>query len=76
MSKKALSEKDNVKYLGILIDSTLSWKYHIDSVSKKISKTIGILYKIRYFVDIKIIKTILQPCLSSFNLWNRSMGFS
>ena len=30
--KKAISEKDQVKYLGIMIDSTLSWKNHIDNV--------------------------------------------
>ena len=56
--KKVISEKDHVKYLGITIDSTLSWKIHIDNVSTKISKTIGLLYKIRYFVDVKIIKTL------------------
>ena len=56
--KNAISEKDHVKYLGILIDSTLSWRNHIDNVSTKISKSIGLLYKIRYFVDIKIFKTL------------------
>ena len=56
--KKAISEKDQVKYLGIVIDSTLSWSNHIDNVATKISKTIGLLYKIRYFIDIKIIKTL------------------
>ena len=60
--KKAISEKDHVKYLGILIDSTLTWRNHIDNIASKISKSIGLLYKIRYFVDIKIIKT-LYYCL-------------
>ena len=58
INKNAISEKDNLKYLGVMIDSTLSWNNHIDNVSTKISKTIGLLYKIRYFVDIKIIKTL------------------
>ena len=56
--KKAISEKDHVEYLGIVIDSTLSWRNHIDTVATKISKTIGLLYKLRYFVDTKIIKTL------------------
>ena len=56
--KKAISEKDQVKYLGITIDSTLTWRNHIDNVSTKVSRTIGLLYKIRYFVDIRIIKTL------------------
>ena len=58
INKSAISEKDHVKYLGIIIDSTLSWKNHIDNVSSKISKSIGLLYKIRHFVNIKLMKTL------------------
>ena len=54
--KNAISEKDHVKYFGFLIDSTLTWRNHIDNIASKISKSIGLLYKIRYFVD--IIKTL------------------
>ena len=56
--KSAISEKDHVKYLGIMIDSTLTWKVHIDNVSTKISKSIGLLYKIRHFVNLKIMRTL------------------
>ena len=35
--------REYVKYLGVLIDYRLSWKFHIDSVALKISKTIGLL---------------------------------
>ena len=36
-----LEMKDYVKYLGLMIDSNLSWKYHIESICHKISKSIG-----------------------------------
>lgn len=39
-----LEQQDYVKYLRILIDKNLSWKYHIDYVASKISRTIGINY--------------------------------
>ena len=55
INKKAIDEKKYVKYLGVLIDSSLTWKYHIDNLSKKISKAIGIMYKIRSFVNRKIL---------------------
>jgi len=32
-----LEIKDYVKYLGLMIDSDLSWKYHIESVCHSIT---------------------------------------
>ena len=58
MCKKAISEKDHIKYLGIMIDSTLTCKTHIDNISIKISRAVGLLYKIRPFVNIKTMRTL------------------
>ena len=56
--KKAITEMQSIKYLGILIDSTLSWKDPITNLSKKLSRLIGILYKLRSFVNLKIMKNV------------------
>ena len=40
--------KDYLKYLGILIDKNLNWKAHIDLIALKISKTIGMIAKLRH----------------------------
>ena len=58
INKKAISEKKSIKYLGVLIDSTLSWKEHVLHLSKKLSRSVGILYKLRPFVNTKIMKNI------------------
>ena len=55
---KAISEERYVKYLGVLIDSSLSWKFHIDNLQKKLSRTLGLLYKIRPFVNTDILMTL------------------
>ena len=34
--KKAILENKCIKYLGVIIDSTLSWKDHLNNLSKKI----------------------------------------
>ena len=36
--KKTISESEYIKYLGIMVDSTLSWNIHIDKISKTISR--------------------------------------
>ena len=53
----SLEMKDYVKYLGLMIDSNLSWKYQIESICHKITKSIGIIAKIRYFVPPRVLLT-------------------
>ena len=42
INKEAIDESQYAKYLGILIDSELSFKYHIVELKKKISRAIGV----------------------------------
>ena len=42
-----ISEVTSTKFLGVIIDSNLSWKLHIDHICSKISKSIGIIKKAR-----------------------------
>jgi hypothetical protein len=39
------------KFLGVYIDENISWKYHINTICTKVSKSIGILYKARIFLN-------------------------
>ena len=51
-------ENDNIKYLGVIIDSHLNWKQHILNISKKLSRCIGILCKLRPFLNTNNLKNI------------------
>ena len=62
---KAICEKKSIKYLGVLIDSTLSWTEHISNTSKKLSRAVGILYKLRPFVNLNIMKNIYYALIYS-----------
>ena len=44
------------KFLGVFIDENLSWKQHIEILSSKISKSIGILYKSRNVLSKQCLK--------------------
>ena len=66
--------KDYIKYLGILIDKNLSWKHHIDVIATKISKSVGLIAKLRPFVPRSILINISVPNLSIPNLWYCSWG--
>ena len=43
-----LSPVDFIKYLGMYIDKYLNWNQHIQELSRKLSRTNGILSKLRY----------------------------
>ena len=58
-----LEQKSYVKYLGVLIDSNLSWKYHIGHITSKISKTVGIIARLRYYVPTSVLLRIYQSLI-------------
>ena len=58
--------KDYVKYLKELIDYNLSWKNHIEYVTLKISKTVGIIAKLRHFAPHRTLLTIYQSLISPY----------
>ena len=58
MNRKALLQKDHIKYLGVLMDEHLTWKNQIISVSKKISRGVGILSKLKNFMGVELLKSI------------------
>ena len=62
---KQLECREFVKYLGVLIDYKLSWNNHIDTILLKISRTVGLLSKLRHFVPFSTNKTT-QPHLQVF----------
>ena len=63
-----LTDKEYIKSLSVLIDSHLSWKHQIDYISTKVSKTIGLIAKLRHFVPqdtlLTLYKSLIYPYLS------------
>ena len=65
------------KFVGVLIDSKLNWKNHIDYICKKIAKCIGYLLKARKKLHrsslIRLYHSFAYPYLIYFNhVWGNS----
>ena len=60
------------KFLGIFIDDELSWKYHVNHISTKVSKMVGIMAKARYHLSLKLLltlyNTMIYPYLTYCNV--------
>ena len=53
-----IQQTDHTKFLGLIIDQNLNFKYHINYISSKISKSVGILFKLKYFLPNDVLKLI------------------
>jgi hypothetical protein len=54
-----------IKYLGVFIDESLSWKDHIRFICTKIRKYCGIFYKVRDFIPATIRKQLYFALIHS-----------
>ena len=59
LDNTVLDRVSHTKFLGVLIDENLTWKYYIDCVSKTLSRNIGIMNKLKYFVPDRILHTLV-----------------
>ena len=69
LCNKELKRESSIKYLGIWIDSHLSWKTQIEFISKKIRRNIGILCRIRHFVDQSILLRLYYALIYPFLIY-------
>ena len=51
MNNSPLSNINNHKYMGVILDSKMSWIQHISYVKNKVAKGIGIMFKARTYLD-------------------------
>ena len=52
----SITSKLRDKFLGAIINENLTWKNHIEVVQNKISKNIGVLYRVVIYLISKILK--------------------
>ena len=65
------------KFLGVLIDECLTWKNHIDCISKTVSRNIGVMNKLKHSIPARILHslycTLILPYLSyGILIWGKT----
>ena len=63
---------ESTKFLGIHIDSGLTWKSHIKEIENKVSKSLGVIFRLSSFIPPKILRilycSLILPYLSYCNI--------
>ena len=60
-----IKRTEDFNFLGLIINETLSWKPHVNSVSNRISKYIGVLNRLKRYLPCAILKTIYVSLVQS-----------
>ena len=58
-----LEHKNCIKFLGLLVDESLSWKGHIHTLTTKISKTVGLIAKLRHIDPFRTLLNIYKSLI-------------
>lgn len=69
-----LEQTSSIRYLGVTLDNTLSWKSHIDVISGRCRKLIWVFKNLRYAAELDLIKcvyfalcqSVLTYCISAW----------
>ena len=76
INNQSITQLKNTKFFGVVIFSDLSWNQHISLDINKISKTTGIVSKVRHLIPCNLTRhlylALIQPYISYCNIvWSR-----
>ena len=69
LNRKNIYESPKIKYLGLILDSRLTWSHHINELSKKLNRAVGMLYKIREFCPKIVLRSLY------FSIFNSHLNY-
>ena len=58
-----LKQVEKTKFLGINIDEHLNFRYHVEHILKKVSKSIGLLFKLNHFLPKNVLLTLYNTLI-------------
>ena len=65
ISGQKIQPSSQVKYLGVTLQDDLLWATHLGNLRKKLSHSIGLLSKIRHYVQKHLLRTLYYSLFNS-----------
>jgi hypothetical protein len=63
---KTIQNKNQTKFLGIILDSTLKWSEHIESITPKLNAACYVLRKLKHIVSQQTLLMVYYSYFHSF----------
>ena len=72
-----IQRKSEAKFLGVIVDDKLNWSQHVKCIKAKMSRYVGIMYKIKHFLPTQARLQIFHSFVQShLNFCSLVWGFS
>ena len=65
MGSTELERVNKMKYLGVILDENFNWSPHIAQLKLKLAGSVGILSKLKYYLDTKILIQVYHALVGS-----------
>jgi hypothetical protein len=59
--KKMIIQTNFVKFLGVTVDNTHSWKQHVDTITSKLNKACYIIRRTKLYLSHDVLKWCIMP---------------
>ena len=66
VSRESVKQVASTKTLGMTLDENLTWKNHVDAISKKITSGIGALKRVRGLIDEETARKVYQGFIEPY----------
>ena len=77
INKTKIERKNEARFLGVIVDEKLNWTKHIQAIKSKMSKYVGIMYKIKHSIPLQARLLIYHSLVQShLNFCSSVWGFS
>jgi len=71
-----VTKQNSLKYLGVILDDKLNWRPQIEKLMTQLSKSCGMLFKLKHYTNISVFKSVYFAFSipTVFNLFNTQLG--
>ena len=76
LGPNSIQQTDSIKFLGVTLDSHLRFNCHIDHISRKLARSLGILYKVKYYFPSSVMINLYYSLIHPYILYALEVWFS
>jgi len=66
INHQRISKQSSLKYLGVILDDKLNWKPQVEKLVTQLSKSCGMLFKLKHYTETSVLKSVYFALFHSY----------